>query len=74
MVTDVPRILSRQEIRFLVRHGATGAAIEAENLHAWRRVESRMLADPWVIGMLRHRDGTTEDLYRTWLSRSDGRE
>jgi hypothetical protein len=70
MVPTAPLLVSRAEARFLVRRGATSAELAAENQQRWHRLQLRMLEDPWVLGLLRHRPGTTMvDLVRVYLSR-----
>jgi hypothetical protein len=65
-----PWLLSRAEARFLVRRGATAAELAAQNQQQWRRLQLRMLDDPWVMGLLRHRPGMTMvDLVGLYLSR-----
>jgi hypothetical protein len=69
-VATVPWLLSSAEAGFLVRRGATSAELAAENQQRWHRLQLRMLEDPWVIGILRHRPGTTiADLRGVYLSR-----
>lgn len=69
-VATAPWLLSRAEARFLVRRGATSAELAAENQQRWHSLQLRMLDDPWVIGLLRHRPGTTlVDLVGVYLSR-----
>jgi hypothetical protein len=65
-----PWLLSRAEARVLVRRGATSAELAAENLQRIQRLQRRMLEDPWVTGLLRHRPGMTiADLVGAYLSR-----
>jgi hypothetical protein len=67
---SAPWLLSREEASFLARRGATSAELAAENQQRWHRLQLRMLADPWVIGLLRHRPGMSMiDLAGTYLSR-----
>jgi hypothetical protein len=69
-VATAPWLLSRAEARFLVRRGATSAELAAENQQRWHSLQLRMLDDPWVIDLLRHRPGTTLiDLVGVYLSR-----
>jgi hypothetical protein len=69
-VATAPWLLSRAEARFLVRRGATSGELAAENQQRWHSLQLRMLDDPWVIGLLRHRPGTTlVDLVGVYLSR-----
>jgi hypothetical protein len=56
-VATVPWLLSRAEGHFLVRRGATVAELAAENQQRWHRLQLRMLDDPWVVELLRHRPG-----------------
>jgi hypothetical protein len=58
-VTGAPWLLSRSEVRFLIRRGATSAELHAESQGRWNRVQRRMLHDPWVVGLLRHKPGVT---------------
>jgi hypothetical protein len=68
--TPTPRLVSGAEARFLVRRGATSAELAAENEQRWRHLQLRMLADPWVMGLLRHRHGMSMfDLAGTYLAR-----
>jgi hypothetical protein len=70
MVATAPWLVSRAEARFLVRRGATSVELAAENEQRWHRLQLQMLEDPWVIGLLRHRPGTTiVDLVGVYLSR-----
>ena len=69
-VSTAPWLLSRTESILLVRHGATSAELAAENQQRWRHLQLRMLDDPWVVGLLRHRPGLTlTDLVNMYLSR-----
>ena len=65
-----PWLVSRAEARFVVRRGATSAELAAENQQGWHRLQLRMLDDPWINGLLRHRPGMTMvDLAGVYLSR-----
>jgi hypothetical protein len=70
MVATAPWLVPRAKARFLVRRGATSAELAAENEQRWHRLQLQMHEDPWVIGLLRHRPGTTMvDLVGVYLSR-----
>ena len=58
-VAAAPRLVSRAEARLLVRRGATASELAAENQERWDRFQLRMLDDPWVVGLLKHRLGMT---------------
>jgi hypothetical protein len=59
LVAAAPWLLSYGEARVLARRGATSAELAVENQQRWDRLQRRMLDDPWVIDLLRHRLGMT---------------
>lgn len=58
-VSTAPWVLPVAEGRILARRGATSQELAAENLQRWRRLQVRMLDEPWVVGILKHRPGMT---------------